>query len=193
MRVVWIIALPIAAGTTLLAERFIVTMYGEAYARASTALQILIWTLPLLSLTTLCGSLSIVLHRERSVARLNTLNAVVNVSLNFWAIKQFGIVGAAVLTLVTELVGLGQFSFVLRDVIPARSIARIMIAPVLAVGLMSSVVYLSSSLPLIPLVACGAATYAVLLVVTGAMTVTELRGLSRFASSRLTRRPATIG
>jgi O-antigen/teichoic acid export membrane protein len=120
------------------------------------------------------------------------LNAIVNVALNIWAIKQFGIMGAAVLTVVTELVGFGQFSLVLRDVIPVRSVGRIVLTPVPAVALMTAVVYLASSLPLIPLVALGAGAYGVLLVATGALTMSELRVLSRIARSRLVRRPATI-
>jgi O-antigen/teichoic acid export membrane protein len=193
IRLSWMTALPAAVGISLLSDRLIVLLYGETFLRAGEALQILIWVLPILAVTSLCGSIAIVLHRERAAARVNAVNAVFNITVNLWAIQQFGLLGAAVMTVVTELVGFGQMTHLLREVLSFRTVAGVLRQSIPAAAVMGAIVWLARPLPLVPLVLLGAVSYAAALVLTRGITLGEVKLLSRAAGTRFTRRPAAAG
>ena len=175
MRLLWTATLPIAVGITLLAHRVVALFYGPDYAPSGLALQILIWALPALTLTSLCGAMTTVLHRERSTARVNIINATFNITLNLWAIPRYGLLGAAVMTVVTELLGLIQYTLLLRDAFPLRTILSAFRAPLLAVAVMAGVILLSWQLHVVVIIVGAALAYAVTLLVAGGLKVSELK------------------
>jgi O-antigen/teichoic acid export membrane protein len=191
VRLLWTVSLPIAVGTTLLADRLIVLLYGAEYAPAGLALRILIWVLPVLTLTSLCGSITTVFHRERATARINIINAAFNIGFNLWAVPFFGLLGAAIMTVATEVLGLIQYTLLLRDVFPLRTIAVAFRAPLLAAVLMGIVILLTWSLPLGLIICIGAAIYGVALVLSGGLKIAELKNLTSIVTSSFGRRRAT--
>jgi O-antigen/teichoic acid export membrane protein len=192
MRILWTVALPLAVGGSLLAERLILLLYGAEYAPAGAALRILIWVLPALTITSLCGAITTVLHRERSTARINLVNAALNISLNLWAIPRYGLLGAAIVTVVTELLGLGQYLLLLRDAFPIGRIGRDLAAPTAAALLLGGALLLLQSLPLGLVIALGGLSYGGLLLLTGGLSIGEIRAIRTTISALLSRQvPAT--
>jgi O-antigen/teichoic acid export membrane protein len=174
-RLLWIATLPIAVGTTLLADRLIVLLYGVEYAPAGPALRILIWVLPVLTLTSLFGSITTVFHRERSTVRINMLNAAFNIALNLWAIPRYGLLGAALMTVATEVLGLIQFTLLLRDAFPLRTFVNALLTPLLAVLVMGGMVLLLWWFPIIAIISVGAGVYAMTLLLSGGLKVAEVK------------------
>lgn len=109
-----LVSLPVAAGGMLIAFPLVQLVYNPTTLPAALALQILIWDVPLLMFTALCGNMSYVIGGERAAARIYAINAVANVLLNLYAIPRFGVVGAAIVTVVTDLIGALQFQFLLN-------------------------------------------------------------------------------
>jgi len=99
----FIIALPISAGIFLLADRFILLIYGAEFVPATIALQILSLYLPLRVISHVTGWTLASINREP----LRTLSAGIalssNVCLNFILIPIFGIAGAGTATVISQI------------------------------------------------------------------------------------------
>jgi O-antigen/teichoic acid export membrane protein len=190
VRMLWIASVPIAFGTTMLAERIIDLLYGSEFSQASQALQILIWVMPILTVTSLCGSISTVLHREKSTARLNIINAVFNISLNVWAIPRYGLFGAALMTVATEVLGLTQYTMMLRDAFPIRAIAVALVRPLIASAVMCGVILIAWGLPTLVIIPIAGVAYAVVLVACGGIKTSELQAIGNAITGAVSRRRA---
>ncbi|WP_424355163.1 flippase [Methanobacterium sp. MBAC-LM] len=99
-----IISLPIAFGTTVLADKIILLIYGNGYIPAILALQILIWTVPLLSINGLTGYVVGAINRQMILTKITFIGAVLNIILNLVLIPKFSFIGSSIATVVTELI-----------------------------------------------------------------------------------------
>lgn len=99
-----ILALPMGIGTTLLADRIILTVFGTGFTNSIIALRILIWT-PVL---TFLGAASVNLlqstNRQAVITKMSAICVVVNVLANLLLIPRFSYVGSSVATVITEVV-----------------------------------------------------------------------------------------
>jgi len=98
-----IIAFPIAVGTTILSERFILLIYGSEYLPAVIALQILIWS-DVIIFANFTPRLFESINKQIIFTGITMLGAVTNVLLNLLLIPQFSYVGAAIATCLTEFI-----------------------------------------------------------------------------------------
>lgn len=100
---VYAVTLPIAAGGFLLAPQLIDLVFGQGYLSGRTALQILVWTLPLAMFREVAIVTLVAGGRQRHVLHLTGWAAVLNLVLNLALIPRFGMTGAAAATLATEV------------------------------------------------------------------------------------------
>jgi O-antigen/teichoic acid export membrane protein len=176
IRYLSIFTLPIAVGTTILAPTITVFLYSEKLTGASLPLQILIWVLPVLALTSLCGSITTVYHLEKRTARLNMINAAFNLSINLIAIPLFGILGASIATVLTEVLGLFQFAWILRHEFDLRILLKNIARPLLAAILMGIGVWLLRELG-IGVIFIGMALYLVFSYLLKVWTFGEIKAI----------------
>ncbi len=188
VRLIWTLALPIAVGGALLANRLVVLLYGTQYASAGPILQILIWLLPVLALTSLCGAITTVLHFEQATARINIINATFNIALNLWAIPRYGLIGAAVVTIATEILCFCQYMLLLRGTFSLRSIAYTLRAATIAVVPMSIVLLVAWHLPLALSITAGAISYGLFLLLGGGVSLAEAKTMASVIATPFVRR-----
>jgi O-antigen/teichoic acid export membrane protein len=171
------IVVPLAVGGALLANQGITVVFGPAFAPAGTVLMILLISVPLSVLRSIAASALMAQGREDILFRTVFIAAAVNVALNLVAVPAFGMLGAAAVTVLTEL---------LRLVLAQRHAASLGIrAPalsrhwktVLATVAMAAVVALGFRGSIVPAIAIGVVVYAVTLV--------AVRGIGRNASGRV--------
>jgi O-antigen/teichoic acid export membrane protein len=179
IRYLFIFSLPIAVGTTILARDIVLTLYGNDLAGAITPLQVLIWVLPILTFTSLCGSITTVFHLEKQTARVNVVNAMANFALNLYAIPNFGLLGASVATVLTELIGLLQFGIILRRDFDWGGILRSFAQPLIAAAVMAIGVLLVRDSLQLWAVGAGAGFYISASYILGVWTFQELKTLSK--------------
>lgn len=98
-----IIAIPIGIGTTLLAEKIIVLIYGVQYIPSVIALQILIWASVLSFINYTPATYLNSTNKQRTLMIFTCLGAILNIILNFILIPLFSYNGAAIATVFTEL------------------------------------------------------------------------------------------
>lgn len=99
----FMIGFPIGIGTTILAEKIILTIYGPEYYPAILSLQILIWSEVIIFLNVTFGNLLNSINRQMVVTKQTMIAAPLNVILNFLFIPLFSYIGASVITVITEL------------------------------------------------------------------------------------------
>lgn len=177
-------ALPVAAGLALLAPRIIALLYGADYAPAVPAFALLAWDVPLLLLLSFFGNVTAATERERPAALVFLGCAVANVVLNLALIPRFGIMAAASVTVVTDLICIAVFVVLLRHMLPMAPLARDAARMCAITAGMALVVWLSRSLPLAVVVALGAATFGLLAVWAKVIDLHTLTGLFRAVTRR---------
>jgi len=164
-RYLLIISLPIATGTTILADKIIFLIYGTEFAGSATALQILIWALVFTSTNSVLLSLLVSMDKQK----LNTVSiascAIVNVILNFILIPILSYNGASIATVATNIMlFIASFFFVSKHLI-VLPIHKILIKPLISSVIMAGFVYYSTDLNIFLLVPLAAGIYLVALFV----------------------------
>jgi O-antigen/teichoic acid export membrane protein len=96
----------VAVIVTLAASPLVSLLYGKEYIQSVSMLRILIWALPLMSLSTLARTALMSCNLQRIALWVGGSNVIVNIVLNLFFIPLFGGHGAAMTTILTELAGL---------------------------------------------------------------------------------------
>ncbi|MDD3042311.1 MAG: flippase [Methanosarcinaceae archaeon] len=96
-----ITGLPIAVGTTLLADRIILLIYGKEFYPAIPALQILIWTIPVIFLSYMLGTLFASINRQVLSLKIGIFITALNIIINLLLIPKYSFMGAALATVIT--------------------------------------------------------------------------------------------
>jgi O-antigen/teichoic acid export membrane protein len=100
------LAIPIGVGTTLLAQRFILLIFGAEYNNSIIALQILVWSSVFIFMSNSFGNLFNSLNRQIIVTKVVGICSAANVVLNLILIPRYGLIGASIVTLFTEFLSL---------------------------------------------------------------------------------------
>jgi O-antigen/teichoic acid export membrane protein len=185
-----LLSLPISVGTMLVAFPLIRFLYTDAFRPAAVALQVLIWDFPFLIFSSFCGNMTTVLGEERAAARIYSLNAVANILLNLYAIPRFGLVGAALVTVVTDLIGMLQFHFLLSRKLRLPNMLWMLLRIGAAAALMGVVVALAGQLNLFVQIGAGVAVYGGLVLALRLMDQDEWALVLRALRWRRGSRPA---
>lgn len=101
-----IIGIPLGIGTTLLADKIILLVYGSQYTPAIIALQILIWANVFIFMSGAFARVLEVSNRQLILTKITAICAVLNIILNLILIPKFSYIGASVVTVLTELVAM---------------------------------------------------------------------------------------
>jgi O-antigen/teichoic acid export membrane protein len=159
VKIIMLTGIPMALGGMLVADPLIRFLYGDQYAPAVQVFQIIVWDVPVLMFASLCGNMTTIISQERAAARIYFIGAVANVVLNLLLIPRFGIIGAAVVTVVTDFVAAGQFHFLLRRQLKLPNVKPLLLKVAVTSALMGVVVVLASHQHLFVQIALGAAVY----------------------------------
>jgi O-antigen/teichoic acid export membrane protein len=96
--------LPMAIGTMLLADRFIVLVYGSQYLESGAALQILIWTVLLTFPNAIYSVLLYAVNRQSVMVVISGAIVALNILLNLVFVPAFGYLASSFLRLATEAI-----------------------------------------------------------------------------------------
>ena len=159
--------LPIAVGGWVLALPLVVTVFGTAYSPAAPAFAILVWSIPL-SLVRDIPIVAMITHgQERTVLRVTGMAVVLNIALNVALIPRFGMVGAAVATVVTEGVRMVLAFIAAQRYRLGFPSWRLVWRPFAAAAAMLVVLSWGAAMPVWGVVLLGAVTYGLVLMLIG--------------------------
>jgi len=191
LRYLLILCLPIAAGGSILAGQIIPFLYTQSYIPAIPVLRLIIWVVPLMFISEFLGYMIAVLGREKQVARAVLISTGVNVLANLILVPRFGLMAAAVMTVLTEVILVIQQAVTLRTSLPDKPMIAKLLPPFGAVIAMAVVVglvhtYLSLELNIL----IGGFVYGIVLVLLGGVDKEDL-GFVVALRRRKTRDPVT--
>ncbi len=126
------IGLPIAVGTTILAGKIILLIYGTNFLGSIFSLQILIWTIPIIFLTYLFRWMLVSINRQNLLLKILLICMSLNILLNLILIPYYGYIGASLVTVVTEMISFIFSYYYLSKLVCTIQIRRIIFKPIVA-------------------------------------------------------------
>jgi len=160
VKVLFSISLPIAVGGTLLAQNIILFLYKQKYYNSIIALQILLWVLIPLFMNYLLGNLLIAIKKEKYGVPALFMNCVVNIGLNLILIPKYSYVGAAISTVVSEIVYFLMYYYIISKNLEFVNIFGSMIKPAIAALMMGLfILLLLNKMYFIIIIIIGTAVY----------------------------------
>jgi O-antigen/teichoic acid export membrane protein len=167
------LAFPIAVGTTLLADPIIRALAGEAYLpHSAIALQILIWFVPFSFTNGLLQYVLIALDQQRFITKAFLAATILNIAANLLVIPQLSYLGAALTTILSELVLLIAFGHTVRKRIGPIGLVDLVWRPAVAAAAMAPLVWLLRAQPALAIPA-AAFLYVMLFIGLGGITRSE--------------------
>lgn len=132
-----IIALPLAAGTTFIADKIILYIYGESFQASVITLQILIWSVAFMFLNVATGQLLLSTNKQKILTFTTAIGAFFNIILNLILIPKYSYSGAAIATVITETINLVTMMYFLPVNISKEKLIYDIRGPLIATGTMS--------------------------------------------------------
>ena len=163
------VVLPAALAGMLLAPAAIDFAFGTEYAPAGPVLQLLIWAIPLAQLREPATAAILAARREHRLLHQNAIGTVLNLILNFTLIPRYGMFGAAVATVATEVVRLALALWFAREVGFVLTRASRFWKAMVATAVMGAVILALGTAPFPLVLAAAAATYAITLYLVGGL------------------------
>ncbi|NCP71778.1 flippase [archaeon] len=106
LKVSMIISFPIFLGGILLSKEIIQLVFGSEYILASTSFSILLLFFFLMSFSVIFTIFLMAHNKEKFVLKIRGISTGINIFLNFIFIPLFGIIGAAITTVISEIINL---------------------------------------------------------------------------------------
>jgi O-antigen/teichoic acid export membrane protein len=182
--------LPIAVGTTYIAPAIIGLFAGPGFLpQSAIALQVLIWFLPLSYFNGVTQYVLIAIDKQRFITISFAVTLAFNVAANIVLIPRFSYVGAAMVTIASEIVLLIPFYYCVRKYIGRLPVSSIALRPVLSVALMGGCLWWIRDWNPLLLVAVGGAVYVGALMGLRTFSQEEMQML-RSTLPRVRRKPA---
>lgn len=167
------LALPLGVLGVVFAEDVLILLFSDAYAGAAQALQILSVSAVLVVLRGTYRRGLLAAGAVRLDLRCAAAATGLNVVLNFVLIPLYGIEGAAVATLASEVAWLGMTTLFFKRAVVSLPLLPNLIRPLLATATLVGWLLLSSSVPWVLRAVLGVAVYSI-----------ALAGIQRVAARR---------
>lgn len=187
LRVLVQVSVPLAAGISLLAEPIVALLGGRDYLpEGALALTLLIWFLPLSFCNGLTQYVLIAVGRQRFLTPVFLGAFAFNLAANVVLVPRYGLVGAALVTVLSELVLLVPFRWAASQSAPGASFLRELWHPAIATLLMAPVVWwVRDSVHPLAAMLVGAAIYPLALVALGGVDEEQRTALEPMMPARL--------
>lgn len=175
-RAMLLVAMPLAVSTMAFAPHIVTLAFGDSFAESALPLSMLIWSTVTVYGNAPFGFLMLARRQDRRYMLIGIAGAFVNIVTNLVAIPTFGMVGAAMTTLTTELLVFGAIIWATRDMAlpPLLTALRYAIPVSAATGLVAFAT--RESLWGVPVTL---AIYAAALIATSAVPIGSIRAFAR--------------
>jgi O-antigen/teichoic acid export membrane protein len=155
----FILGLPLVIGISLLADRFILLIYGERFSGSILILQILAWDVLLKFLYICSGFVLISTDKQNQMAKIVGCTALLNVVLNLLLIPSYSYIGAAIATIASEVFLLISYIYINYRNSYSIPLHKISAKPIVACAIMGFFIYQFSEINLILLITVSTILY----------------------------------
>jgi O-antigen/teichoic acid export membrane protein len=180
LRLLLLLALPIAVGTPFIARELILFLAGEEFLPDSMiVLQLLIWFLPFSFINQVTQYVLIAINQQRHLTRAFVIGVVFNVMTNLIFIPLYGYRAAAVTTIFSEWALLIPFYLLVRKNLCTVPWFDIAWRPTVAAAVMGAVLWLIGDVNFFVTVIVAGVVYLVALALVGGLTQQDMSVLWR--------------
>lgn len=166
--------IPVAVGGVLLAAPLMQAIFGSAYHAASLPFAILMVSVPASWLRNVAQAGQVANRRSDALLKTSLVAAGTNLGLNLWFIPRYGPVGAASVTLVTEVLRTSIALGWSRSIGLPGLTRRLWVRPLVGAGLMAAGLLALPTFPVWATVPAGIGLYALVVLPAGGLR--RLRG-----------------
>ena len=185
----FIVGLPIAVGTTILAHRIILFIYKSGFTHSIIALQVLIWTIPIIFLTYMFGTMLASVNKQFLALKINFLCMILNITINLILIPRYSYVGASIATVITTLLSSILCFYFLSKFIYKIQIYKYILKPIMASTIMCLFIFFFTKTNLFLLICISIVIYFGVLVL---LKTFSKKDISLFKQIVNTKRKAVI-
>jgi len=183
------IALPIAVGTTFIARELILILAGPGYLPQSMiALQLLIWYMPIGFINSVTQYVLIAINQQSFLTRAFLFGASFNILSNLLLIPRYGYVAAAVVTALSEVALLIPFYHCVRKNLTTLPWLDLFWRPGAAAVAMAAVMWLLRGKTILLTVPVSAVVYLTALAALGAFRQPDVALVMELLPARLRKR-----
>ncbi len=168
--------IPVAVLVSFLAAP--VLSHFSSYAGSAAALTILIWSLPLMMISSVDFNVLQVVNLERAASRALILTTLATIILSVAFILPWGIRGAALATLAGSMIRFLQFHYLVRKYFTGKGMLELLLRPVAAGAVMAGVIYLLGGFNIWLAAVIGSGAYVAVVLASGAVRIAELKTLA---------------
>jgi O-antigen/teichoic acid export membrane protein len=162
LKLMFLIALPLAATTTLLAPIMIGLLGGREFLPdGAIALQLVIWSIPIGWMNSVTNYVLIAVGLEKRLTRVFLIGVSFNVILNLVFLPRYSYVAASIITIFSEIVLLALFAFYLRRKMANMGWFKIVARPLLVTAAMLVAMVLGNQINLVVGLIAGLVVYPV--------------------------------
>ena len=159
LRILGIVSMPIMVGSFLLAERVFPLVYGSGFHEAVLCYLILVPVIPIRMLGNTLGTALTAVDRQTPRTVAVAIAAAANILINLLVIPRWGFLGAAGVTVATELGLFVAYAAMLRHVLGPSRLRSAVVVPGIACVPMAVAVLLTLDLFVAIPIVLGAAAY----------------------------------
>ncbi|CAD6490168.1 MAG: Polysaccharide biosynthesis protein [Candidatus Argoarchaeum ethanivorans] len=170
----FIILFPIAVGTTLLADKFILLIYGTQFIHSVIALQILIWWNVFGALNWLLGTVLLSINKQKLFAVSTGIGAIFNVIANLFFIPIMSYVGASIATIITEILLFVLLFYYVSTDLYRLPLLKVTVKTIVAGIVMGVCIYYIQSFNVLMVVAIAIVIYFIALVSIGGISEEDI-------------------
>lgn len=196
VRLLFLVSLPLAVGTTMIAPELILLLAGHSYLpQSATALQILIWYMPLGFVNSVTQYVLIALDEQHYLTRAFIIGVGFNLVANLAAIPAFGFQGAAAVTVLSELALLIPFMHRVHRHLDPLPWLDLIWRPAVAAAAMGMVLHIlrGTSLPWPVFVPVGGTVYLLALAALGTARAPDMGIVLGLVRRRIGRKTSPAG
>lgn len=191
VKLLTILVLPLAVVTTFLAELLIGVLGGAEFLPfGAQALIVLAWSMPFGWINSVTNYVLIAAGQQRALTRAFAVAVVFNIAVNLAVIPSYGFVGAAAVTIASEIFEGLAFYYYVRRHVGRLPWLRLLWRPWLGAGVMALTMWGLWSLNLFIGLVAGLAVYGIAIIGLGAFNAEERATLASILPSGLRQRLA---
>ena len=189
VKVLVMVALPIAVGTTFIARELILILAGPDYLPQSMiALQLLIWYMPIGFINSVTHYVLIAINQQSFLTRAFLFGASFNILSNLILIPRYGYVAAAVVTVLSEVALLLPFYYCVRKNLTTLPWLDVFWRPGAAAALMAAVMWLLRGKTILLTIPASAIVYLTALAALGTFRQPDVALVMELLPARLRKR-----
>ena len=177
-----LLALPIAAGITILADKIILLVYRSGFSGSILALRILIWSTALIFLNSLLGFVLYSTNKQKIALVTTGIVVLLNIILNYLFIPKFSYIASSYIAVITQLLVFICYFSSISNSIHRVNFIHLFLRPLLSVIVMSFFIYHLRNLNLFILILSAALIYSAMLVILKTFSAKDKKVLKELTS-----------